>query len=63
MDNGRELSEKEWSDFFHKQLENIRREAAVDAESKEDDGVDPKDPYQGMPDPYGDDFGMPGVCL
>lgn len=49
--------------MFHTQLENIRREAAVDAEAKEGNGVDPEDPYQGMSDPYGDDFGMPGVGL
>jgi len=59
VDDGRELTDDEWSEFFQTQLKSIREEAGGDLD---EDECDPDDPYHGLPDPFDEDLSMPGVC-
>ena len=59
MDDGRELTDDEWSEFFQTQLKSIREEAGGDLVGDESD---PDDPYHGLPDPFDEGLSMPGVC-
>ena len=60
VDDGEQLSDEDWSEFFQTQLENIKREAAEDSAR---DDTDPDDSFDGLPDPFDDELSMPGVCL
>ena len=63
VDDGEQLSDEEWSEFFQTQLDNIRSEAAEVAEDAATDDTDPDDPFAGLPDPFDDELSMPGVRL
>ena len=63
VDDGEQLSDEDWSEFFQTQLGNIRIEAAEAAEDSAKDDTDPDDPFHGLPDPFDDELTMPGVCL
>ena len=61
VDDGQALTDEEWSDFFQTQLDNIRREAASEAEGLGNDDADADNPFHGLPDPFDEDLSMPGV--
>ncbi len=63
VDDGEQLSDQEWSEFFQTQLDNIKREAAEAAEDSVKDDTDRDDPFDGLPDPFDDELTMPGVRL
>ena len=61
QDDGQELSQEEWADYFQTQLQGIREGPADGAESQTEEDTDPDDPFSDMPDSFGDDFSRPGV--
>ena len=63
VDDGQQLSDEEWAEFFQTQLDHVRKEAAGQADGSGEDATDPDDPFHGLPDPFDDDLSMPGVRL
>ena len=61
MDDGRQLSDEDWSEFFQTQLESLNMESAEDSDASVQEDGDPDDPFSSLPDPFGDDTSLPGV--
>ena len=61
VDDGQQLTDEGWSDFFQTQLDNIRAEAAGSDEGSAEADADPDNPFHGLPDPFEDELSMPGV--
>ena len=61
QDDGQELSQEDWEDFFQTQLQGIGEGPADRAKAWTKEDAGPDGASSGMPESFGDDFPRPGV--